>query len=441
MTTKFERASARIVAAAILVAFIGGCSGGGNNDSSGQTSGYQSGSVSATATEQVASNSGAGATDTPASSGGAATTTVDTSSASSTATSDTSSPVATATSGSTTTAEAAPAPAAASAGDFSSAVRNVVQKVRPAVVQITNQQVQLDQFNNADTVPAGVGSGVIYDEQGHILTNNHVIAGAQSLLVSLPDGRSFPAKLIGADPQTDLAVVQISGDNLPVAQLGDSGKLQVGDWVVAIGNALALPGGPTVTAGVVSALGRSVQEPGDQNSQTAGPLLFDVIQTSAPINPGNSGGPLLNLNGEVVGINTLVAGQAEPGVTAQGIGFAVSMSVAKPVADALVSTGHVVYPYMGIRYVPLTPAIASQIGSKARNGVAIAQVVRGTPAEQAGLQVKDVITAIDGKQIVSESDLALNLRSHKPGDTVSLTVDRAGKQMDVQVTLGTMPTQ
>jgi len=190
------------------------------------------------------------------------------------------------------------------------AIREVSRQVRPAVVQITNQQqVQIGQFNQPFVVPAGVGSGVIYDNQGHVLTNNHVIEGAQQILVSLPDKRSFPGKMVGADPQTDLAVLQISGQDLPVARLGDSSQLAVGDWVVAIGNALALPGGPTVTQGVVSALDRTVQEPGDPQGQgsTVGPFLFDVVQTDAPINPGNSGGPLVNLEGEVVGINTLVA--------------------------------------------------------------------------------------------------------------------------------------
>jgi S1-C subfamily serine protease len=304
-------------------------------------------------------------------------------------------------------------------------------------VQITNEQVQVDQFNQPFTVPTGVGSGIIYDNQGHILTNNHVVAGAQKILVSLPDGRSFPAKLIGRDSQTDLAVVQISGSNLPVAKLGDSKKLQVGDWVVAIGNALALPGGPTVTAGVVSALDRTVQEPAGPTSQ--GPFLFDVIQTSAPINPGNSGGPLANLNGEVVGINTLVAGQAEPGVQAQGIGFAIAISTAKPIADQLVATGKVIHPYMGIGYIPLNPAIAAQLGIQAKEGVVIARVVPGSPAEKAGLQVREVITEVDGTPLTGESTLAQIINEHKPGDTLTLTVLKGTQQSTVKLTLGEMP--
>ncbi len=326
-------------------------------------------------------------------------------------------------------------PAASLAGiDFGSAIRLVAQQVKPAVVQITSEQSQLDQFNQPFDVPTGVGSGVIYDQQGHVLTNNHVVEGAQKLLVALPDGRSFQAKLIGRDPMTDLAVVQISGSNLPVAALGDSSQLQVGDWVVAIGNALALDGGPTVTAGVVSALGRTVQEPSDTSAQ--GPYLFDVIQTSAPINPGNSGGPLVNLAGQVIGINTLVAGQAEPGVPAQGIGFAISMAAAKPIADQLVATGKVVYPYIGISDVDLNPAIAAQLGTAEQEGIVIRRVASGSPASQAGLQRFDVIPAIDGKPLSGDSDLQRLLRSHKPGDTLTLSVVRGDQKLTVKVVLG-----
>jgi S1-C subfamily serine protease len=275
---------------------------------------------------------------------------------------------------------------------------------------------------------------VIYDNQGHILTNNHVIEGAQHLTVSLPDGTIFPATLIGADPQTDLAVIQIKGDHLPMAQLGDSRQLQVGDWVVAIGNALALQGGPTVSVGVVGALGRTVQEPGsDQTSQ--GPYLFDVIQTDAPINPGNSGGPLVNLAGEVIGINTLVAGQAEPGVQAQGIGFSIGIGTAKPIADQLVATGRVVHPFLGISYVPLNRALAQQLGSAAKDGVAVARVVVGSPAAAAGLQARDIITALDGTELTTESSFPQLLNSHKAGDTVTLTVVRGQQTLKIQATL------
>ncbi len=350
-------------------------------------------------------------------------------------------------------APAAPAPAAtnppAAAVVLSTAVRDVALAVKPAVVQITNQQTQYSQFNQPFTVPAGVGSGVIYDNEGHILTNDHVVEGASKLLVSLPDGRSFPAKVVGTDPQTDLAVIQISGDNLPVAQLGDSSKLQVGDWVVAIGNALALPGGPTVTAGVVSALGRTVQEPGSSSSggpgglsgnASNGPFLFDVIQTDAPINPGNSGGPLTNLAGQVVGIDTLVAGQAEPGVPAQGIGFAIAMNTAKPIADQLVKNGKVAHPSLGIGYVPLNPPIAAQLGVSVKSGAVVLQVTPGGPAAQAGLQQGDVITKVDDQPVVGDSGLPQLIQAHNPGDKITLTILRNNKEMTVQVTLGQMQT-
>jgi serine protease Do len=328
--------------------------------------------------------------------------------------------------------------ASAQSNDFATAVINVANNVRPAVVQITNMQAQVGPFNQGAVVPAGVGSGVIYDNAGHILTNDHVIAGAQQLQVSLPDKRSFPAELVGEDPTTDLAVVQITGDSLPVAQLGGSSDIQVGAWVVAIGNALALPGGPTVTQGVVSATGRTVQEPG-QTPNSAGPFLFDAIQTDAPINPGNSGGPLVNLNGQVVGINTLVATQAEPGVSAQGIGFAIAIDTAKPIADQLVSTGRAVHPYLGIAYGPLTPALAVRLGVNAAIGVVVGQVAPGSPSAAAGLQPGDVITAVDGQTLDSESALAEVLSRHKPGHTVTLTVIRNGAQQNARVTLGTAP--
>ncbi|HUZ03463.1 MAG TPA: trypsin-like peptidase domain-containing protein [Thermomicrobiaceae bacterium] len=359
-------------------------------------------------------------------------------------------------------AAGAATPTTGSATSFQAAVEAAVQKARPAVVQITNNQTPASQFGQAYSVPSGVGSGVIYDSQGHILTNNHVVAGAQNLLVSLPDGRSFPATVVGTDPQTDLAVIQIHGSNLPVAPLGDSSRLQVGQFVIAIGNALALPGGPTVTSGVVSALNRTVQEPSQAQSQSgsssgspfgqipfgqgqaaqaqaAGPYLFDAIQTDAPINPGNSGGPLVDLTGQVIGINTLVAGQAEPGVQAQGIGFSIAMATAKPIADQLVATGHVDHPYIGISYTPLNPAIAAQLGVANTTGAVIGQVAPNSPGAAAGLQANDVVTAIDGTKLTTESSLAEAIDHHKPGDVVTLSVQRGSQHLSLKVTLGTMP--
>lgn len=329
-------------------------------------------------------------------------------------------------------------PAVQSTGDLSGAVRSVSERVRPTVVQITTQEeVQLDRFSEPFTVPSGVGSGVIYDDEGLILTNNHVVEGAQDLLVSLSDGRSFPGQVIGRDPQTDLAVVRIQGDNLPVAALGDSRQLQVGDWVVAIGNALGLPGGPTVTAGVVSALGRTIQQPGDQSGP--GPYLFDLVQTDTAINPGNSGGPLMNLAGEVIGINTMVAATSQSGLTAQGIGFAIGISTAKPIADEIVATGRVAHAYIGIEYVPLNPAIAAQVRTEQRSGALIQRVVPNSPAARGGLRQNDIIVEADGKAIEGESALAETLKSKKPGDQLALTVLRGNQRTNLTVTLGERP--
>ncbi len=338
---------------------------------------------------------------------------------------------------SSSTAPANPAPIP---GSGAGVIADVAARVRPGVVQVTNEQLQLNQLNQSTLVPQGVGSGVIFDHSGHILTNNHVVAGAQNLQVSLPDGRTFPATLVGRDPRSDLAVIQIHASNLPTIPLGDSSKLVVGQWVVAIGNALALEGGPTVTAGVVSALGRTVQEPADPQTNAAGPFLFDVIQTDAPINPGNSGGPLLNLAGEVIGINTLGAVQAEPGVQAQAVGFAIAINTAKPIADEIVRTGRVTYPYLGVSVYPNSPAIAARFGLPNQVGMIVTDVDPNGPAARAGINPNDVIVSADNRQLTDESELYRILQGHKPGDRMSLVVARGDQApQTVTVTLGTAP--
>ena len=317
----------------------------------------------------------------------------------------------------------------------------VAREVRPAVVQIVNKQlIGVGYYNQPVEAQAGIGSGVIYDPRGYILTNYHVIEGADRITVALPDGRSFDnVKIVGSDRDTDLAVLQIPAGNLPVARLGSSSKLEVGDWVVAIGNALGLKGGPTVTVGVVSALGRAEQEPPSSDG-TPGPYLYDLIQTDAAINPGNSGGPLINLQGEVVGINTLVAGVTDSsGYQAQGIGFAIAIDTAKPIADQIVATGHATHPYIGISYQWLSPALARRLGISQSYGLIIAQVAQGSPAARAGLRVRDVIVALDGNDLTDESSLGRYLREHKPGDTVTLKVLRNNQEMTVKVTLGERP--
>ena len=337
-------------------------------------------------------------------------------------------------------------PTSTSAGGSTSrtaSVSGVVDKVGPATVQVTNETaVPFGQTGTSLDVPQGTGTGFIYDKEGHVLTNAHVVAGGTTLLVTLANGEAQRAKLIGSDPRTDVAVLQISGSSLPTAALGDASKLKVGDGTVAIGHALGLPGGPTVTAGVLSAMGRHVQEPSDTGG--AGPFLFDMLQTDASINPGNSGGPLVNLNGEVIGMNTLVAGQAAEGLPAQGIGFAISINRAKAVADQLVKDGRVAHPSLGVSYVPLNPAVALQLGVKPETkGGAIGQVAPGSAAAKAGLRAKDIVTKVDGTPVKEESDLPRLIDQKKPGDRVKLTVLRDNAEQNIDVTLdqASQPTQ
>jgi S1-C subfamily serine protease len=379
-------------------------------------------------------------------SGTAAGSTSQTAAKSSTATSQSSQTIKTSQENTSTATSSGSSSAAPSAADLQNAIIQVVNKVKPGVVEITNEQTSVSQLSQP--IPVGTGSGFIYDDQGHILTNNHVVEGAQSLVVTLPDGRTFKGndvKLVGTDPLTDLAVLQITGQNLPTIQVGDSSQLQVGQFLLAVGYALGLEGQPTVTQGVASAVNRSVQEPGDNSNnpfsgnQTGGPFLFDVIQTDAAINPGNSGGPLVNLNGEVVGINTLEAGSAEPGVQAQGIGFAIAINTAKKIANEIVQTGHATHPYVGIEYLPLTPTAAAQLNVSVTHGALIESVISGSPAEKAGLQKGDIVTQIDGKELQTDSSFAETVDNHQPGDVITLTVNRNGQTQQIKVTLGTRP--
>ncbi len=323
-------------------------------------------------------------------------------------------------------------------GGFEGAIIAVVEKARPSAVQITSQRsTRPGPGAGQQLVPAGVGSGVVIDDQGHVLTNAHVVSGADGLTVTLTDGRRFPARLVGQDAQTDLAVLKIDGDQIPVAAIGRSSELDEGMWVVAIGNALGLEGGPTVTTGVVSALGRTVREPGEGGGP--GPFLFDVIQTDAPINPGNSGGPLLNLDGEVIGINTLVAGSSGTGVPAQGIGFAIAIDTAIPLAREMIETGRVAHPYIGVSFVPLNVALASQFGTGVTKGVLVLGVEPGSPAARGGLREGDVIVALNGDDLVGESDLPAALNRMDAGDRVTLDVRRGGQTVKVTFELGVAP--
>jgi S1-C subfamily serine protease len=307
------------------------------------------------------------------------------------------------------------------------------QRTRPAIVQITGAQ-QLRDVSGLiqDEVPAGVGTGFIYDPKGLLITNDHVITGASSLTVTLADDRTLSASVVGAAPDYDLAILQIQGGGtFPTVTLGDSDTLQIGQPVVAIGNALGLRGGPTVSTGVVSATNRTVQAP--STGGQPGPVLTEMVQTDAAINPGNSGGPLFDAQGRVIGINTLGAASAE------GINMAIAINLGKDIAQELVANGKIVRPFVGINTVDLTPAIARALGVDARDGVAVARITDNSPASQAGLKQSDVIIAIDGKPIMDGIDYQATLKGKRPGDTMTFTTLRGPQKSDIKLTLGQPP--
>jgi S1-C subfamily serine protease len=274
--------------------------------------------------------------------------------------------------------QASPQPPPASLSSLPS-IASLVDQVEPAVVSISVQALEQGMF--FDFTNQGAGTGMIIRSDGHILTNFHVVQGAEQIRVSLPSGDTYDARIIGADRITDLAVIKIDAEDLPTVKFGDSDSLSVGDWVVALGNVLALKGGPTVTLGIVSAKGRSITtERGE---------LYDLIQTDAAINDGNSGGPLVNLDGEVIGVSTAILRQA------QGIGFAVSSSQALPIVDSLIENGRVVRPLIGLTGTDVTPARANQLGLDVTEGIIVTQMSQDGPAYQAGIRVGDVITKLN----------------------------------------------
>ncbi len=296
----------------------------------------------------------------------------------------------------------------------------VVKLVRPSVVQIATQFRTVGSFDQP--VPEGVGTGVILDEQGHILTNQHVVAGAPTIVVSLDSGETFEATVVGDDGSTDLAVIRIEAEGLSPARLGISGDLQVGEDVIAIGYALGFTGEPTVTKGVVSALDRAIDS---QNERT----LVDLIQTDASIHPGNSGGPLVNMRGEVVGINTAIIQNR------QGIGFAVNIDDAKVIVDQILSFGDVNRGFVGITPVNVTPSVAAQYNLPVVEGILVWSVRPGTAAEEAGLQVGDVIVQINEEEIQNNGRLSKFLVEHPPGERITITFYRDDRRRNLELTL------
>ena len=316
----------------------------------------------------------------------------------------------------------------------------IYRQASPAVANILTKATEYDFF--MDPVPVeGAGSGFIIDTRGYILTNYHVVEGAQSIEVVLGDQSRYPAKFIGADQRNDVALVKIEpkGKQLVALQLGDSGTLQVGQKVLAIGNPFGFQS--TLTTGVVSALGRTVQ-----TSQST--FIEEAIQTDAAINRGNSGGPLINSRGEVIGINSAIY---TPSGTTAGIGFAIPINTAKSIANDLITSGRVHRAFLGVETISIVGGLAEALDLPVQDGLLVETVTKGGPAASAGIHGGDrvaqagmrrfyiggdVIVAIDNQKVATQFDVNLVLNHHRPGDVVNVTVYRGGRKMDIPVKLG-----
>ena len=296
--------------------------------------------------------------------------------------------------------------------------------LRPSVVHIATLSVALGIFNQP-SVAEGVGTGIVLDLEGHILTNNHVVENAQEIIVTLGTSESFNAQVVGLDPITDTAVIRIEATDLTPATLGDSSALEVGEDVIAIGHALGLRGGPTVSKGVVSALGRAIET--DPETQFT---IVDLIQTDASINPGNSGGPLVNSRAEVIGMNTAIVQQG------QGIGFAININDAMVVAAQLIEKGTVTRGFLGVRLLNITPFIAKRNNLPVNEGIFIQIVHADTAAGAAGLQVGDIIVQLGETPIANAGELARFLIDHGPGETIDVHYFRGETRVTVEITLG-----
>jgi serine protease Do len=301
----------------------------------------------------------------------------------------------------------------------------IVDKLAPSIVRVQTEGATLDIFGRT-TPGGGVGTGVIIDTAGHIVTNNHVVTvggnrPADRITVTLSDQRTASATIVGRDQPTDLAVLKIDIDNLVPASFGDGGTLHVGQDVVAIGFALDLKGGPTVTRGVLSARGRTIEEPPY--------TINDAIQTDAGINPGNSGGPLVDARGDVIGINTAIVKGA------QSIGFSISVALVQPTVRDLIERGKIDRAYLGVGTVDVTASIAKNFSLPVDKGIAVTVVGTGTPAEAAGLRQNDVIVKIDGQDVGNNGALLAILARHRAGDSVPVEFYRGSdlKKLDVKL--------
>ena len=299
---------------------------------------------------------------------------------------------------------------------------SAVEKVSKSVVNVST--VRLVNTGFFLTVPVkGVGSGIVIDENGHIITNNHVVEGTAKVEVTLSNGKMVPGRVLGADPSTDIAVIEVSTEDLTPAELGDADNLKVGQVVLAIGNPFGLAGGPTVTAGVVSALNRTIQsEKG---------VLEDLIQTDAAVNPGNSGGPLVDTRGRVVAITTAII------PFAHGIGFAVPINIAKQVAQDLMRYGKVIRPWLGIMGMDISKDMASHYGLPVESGVLVSRVVSRSPADHSGMDQGDIVVEIDGAPIKNMKELRKKILEKRPDDKLRMTVLRESRRYVLEATLET----
>ncbi|MEJ5258436.1 MAG: Do family serine endopeptidase [Fervidobacterium sp.] len=329
--------------------------------------------------------------------------------------------------------------------DYQSPIVNVVKATAPAVVKIdvvSQTEIYIDPFIREfykqffGDIPRqfeesnSVGSGFIISKEGYIVTNFHVIQGAKKITVTMLDGSVYDAEYIGGDEELDLAVIKIKPTKtLPVLELGDSDKLNIGEWAIAIGNPLGFQ--HTVTVGVVSATGRKIPKPDGSGYYTG------LIQTDAAINPGNSGGPLLNIYGQVIGINTAIINPTQ----ASNIGFAIPINTAKRFINQIIATGKVEKAYLGVYIQTVTEALAKSLGLKVSKGVYISQVEKGSPAEKAGIKEGDVIVKFNGNIVESAEELTSMTRNYTPGTKVKIVVNRSGKELIIDVTLGKLPSQ
>jgi S1-C subfamily serine protease len=310
-------------------------------------------------------------------------------------------------------------------------VTTIARKVTPSIVnidvKIASQGTPF--FNTGQQ--EGTGSGVIYTADGYIITNNHVVADARDITVTLASGQELKAEPVGADPENDIAVIKIDKTGLPAITVGDSDNLQVGQLVVAVGSPLGFE--QTVTAGIISALHRNVTA-GDESGQAN--TLTDLIQTDAPINPGNSGGALCDSGASLIGINAIIASQSGG---SEGIGFAIPIDTAKKVADDLIAGRSVSHPYIGIQGQTISADIASQYGLPVSEGAYISGVVSGSPADEAGIKDGDIVVAADGQQVKSMDDLIAAIRKKDVGDKISLTFYEGSDKKTASVTVEEKP--